>query len=464
MTSKPVYIVHCIDTEGPLHESIDATFQRLHDIFHLEMEPSVDLLHRLQAGEVNLGGLEAAVQKVVDPHLLAYNDTWDKIDSMLAEIMSEPFRTQVRDSAGNGWVYNWFCVDHVDYDLNPRRRDMGYHNVFDHYRALVRSTGSFGDGIHFHYHPHSFRKEAHRCATHWWASSDSLHQILSRRVIDHLWFPAAHRPGFHVIRPESHWFLEQYVPFDFSSQAVTNSASDGAQFGLLGGRFGDWRRAPKTWEPYHPSKDDYQVPGDCRRWIARCLNVGTRYRLLSEQDVRQAFDEASEGKPVILAITNHDFRDMAPDVNLTRELVQRVAEDYPDTPFLFSEAITAMRSALNLEPLEPCELELTMHRVDDSTHILTVESRIATFGPQPWLALKTVDGTYHFDNFDMDTPFHRWQYVFDEETFPLSALNAIGVAANNASGATTVAVMNPATGEVRRKHWNLSHSAVPETV
>jgi hypothetical protein len=462
MTSKPVYIVHCIDTEGPLHESIDATFERLRDIFHLELEPSADLLHRLQAGEVNLGGLEAAVQKVVDPHLLAYNDTWDKVDAMLAEIMSEPFRAQMRDSAGNGWVYNWFCVDHVDYDVNPRRRDMGYHNVFDHYRASVRSTGSHQDGIHFHYHPHSFRREAHRCATHWWASSNSLHQILSRRVIDHLWFPAAHRPGFHVIRPDSHWFLEQYIPFDFSNQAIATSATDQAQ--MLGGRFGDWRRAPITWEPYHPSADDYQIPGDCRRWIARCLNVGTRYRLLGERDVRLAFEEASAGKPVILAITNHDFRDMAPDVDSTRELVQRVAADYPDTPFLFSEAVAAMRSALNLAPLEPCELELTMRRVDDSTHVLNVESKIATFGPQPWLALKTAEGTYHFDNFDIEMPFHRWQYVFDEETFPLSALNAIGVAANNAFGATTVTVMNPATGNVQTKHWNLSQSAVPQTV
>jgi hypothetical protein len=98
--------------------------------------------------------------------------------------------------------------------------------------------------------------------------------------------------------------------------------------------------------------------------------------------------------------------------------------------------------------------------VSDSTHILTAESKVASFGPQPWLALKTVDGTYHFDNFDIDTPFHDWRYVFDEETFPLHALEAIGVAANNAFGATTVAVMDPATGNVRKRNWNLSQTHV----
>lgn len=459
--SKPVYIVHCIDTEGPLYESVDATFERLREIFHLNLPASEDLLRRLQAGEVPLDGLEAAVQKVVDPHLLAYNDTWDKVDAMLAKLMSESYRTQVPDSADKGWIYNWFCVDHVDYDLNPRRRDIGYHNVFEHYSGQIRKTASTQDGLHFHYHPHSFKREAHRSATHWWASSNSLHQIISRRVIDHYWFPAAHRPGFHVIRPDSHWFLEQHIPFDFSNQATVNTAEDGVQFGLEGGRFGDWRRAPATWEPYHPSPDDYQVPGNCRRWIVRCLNVGTRYRLLQERDVRQAFAEAAEGRPVVLAITDHDFRDMGPDIDAFRQLVNRVAADFPQTPFFYSEAVNAMQAALELAPLPPCELDVAIRQVGEHTHILTVSSATPTFGPQPWLALKTVEGTYHFDNFDIETPFHQWQYVFDEETFPLTAINSIGVAANNAFGTTTVVVMDPATGKVSRRHWNLATAGAP---
>lgn len=460
MKTNPVHVVHCVDTEGPLYESVEATFERLHSIFHLQFEPSAELLRRLQAGTVPLGGLEADVQKVVDPHLLAYNDTWDKVDHMLDELMSDAFRTAVRDSAGAGWVYNWFCVDHVDYESNPRRRDIGFHNVFEHYRRRIQGSDFQRDGVHFHYHPHAFRREAHRCATHWWASSDSLHQILSRRVIDHLWFPAAHRPGFHVIRPDSHWFLEQHIPFDFSNQAMLDTSPDASQFGLMGGRFGDWRRSPANWAPYHPSVDDYQVAGTCRRWVARCLNVGTRYRLIHERDVRQAFREAAEGKPVVLAITNHDFRNMAPDIKDFRELLCRVAAEFPDTPFLFCEAVAAMRSALQLPSESPCELQLEIERAGDHAHVLTVCSETPTFGPQPWLALKTAAGTYHFDNFDIDRPFHRWQYVFDEETFPLTALSSIGVAANNASGITSVATINPLNGEISRRQRNLPSDAV----
>lgn len=449
-----VHIVHCVDTEGPLHESVAATFERLRDIFKLDLEPSRETLCLLQAGEVDLGGIESAVRKVLDPHLLAYNDTWDKVDARLAECLSPAFRDRVRDSAGGGWVYNWFCVDHVDYEVNPRRRDMGYHNVFDHYRAVLRESGSEQDGLHFHYHPHSFGKEAHRCATHWWASSDSLYQVLSRRVIDRHWFPAANRPGFHVIRPDSHWFLEQYIPFDFSSQATLPGEHDAGQADIEGGRLGDWRRAPADWQPYHPAHDDYQVPGDCRRWIARCLNVGTRYRLLTERDVHRAFQEAREGKPVVLAVTNHDFRDMRPDIESVRSTLATVATGYPDVTFKFSEAVQAMRDALGLTPEPACELELRLQAVDDAKHVLHVESPSGTFGPQPWLALKTAAGTYHYDNFDISVPFHEWQYVFDEETFPLRALGAIGVAANNSYGVTTVASFDPRTGKTFKTHWN----------
>ena len=182
---------------------------------------------------------------------------------------------------------------------NPRRRDMGYHNVFDHYRAdpcattdSLAATACISTTIRT-----PSGKEAHRCATHWWASSDSLQQILSRRVIDRQWFPAANRPGFHVIRPDSHWFLEQFIPFDFSSQAIgSRPTRTRRRPGSKAGAGATGAGLPPRGSRTIPSHDDYQVPGACRRWIARCLNVGTRYRLLTEGDVRQAFSEAARGQ------------------------------------------------------------------------------------------------------------------------------------------------------------------------
>ena len=103
---KTVYVVHCTDTEGPLYESVEATFERLSYIFDLELEPSVETLRKLQRGEMDLGGIEEQVARVVDPDLLNYNDTWDKVNAMLSRVRSEEFRMAMPDSDGKGWVYN----------------------------------------------------------------------------------------------------------------------------------------------------------------------------------------------------------------------------------------------------------------------------------------------------------------------------------------------------------------------
>ncbi|MDY6867884.1 MAG: hypothetical protein SVT56_08260 [Chloroflexota bacterium] len=450
-----VYVVHCIDTEGPLHESIDVTFNRLKEIFGLELEPNQDTLKQLQNAEVDLGGIEQAVQQVIHPDLLDYMDTWDKIDNMLDEAQSPDFRNQLLDSNGNGWIFNWFCLDHVGFTDNPRRRTMGYHSIYDHYRQrLSRSTGS-KDAIHFHYHPHSFQHKAHHCATHWWINSSSLYQILSRRIIERLWFPSTNRPGFHVTRPDSHWFLEQFIPFDYASQSITLSSEDELQADLSGGRFGDWRRAPKTWRPYHPHHDDYQREGNCRRWIARCLNVGTRLRLLTESDVRCAFEEANKGIPVVLAFTNHDFRDIRRDVCYVRELLIKVSKDYPDVAFSFSEATRAMRKALKLPPVSPCDFELQFEGASERT-IMRVKTKTPTFGPQPFLAIKTLSGEYLHDNFDIQTPNHEWSYTFDEQTLKINAIESIGIAANNSIGVTSVLRWDSGSNSIVRQEWNCS--------
>ena len=46
--NKKLYIVHCVDTEGPLHEPLDATFERLFDIYNVRLEATKENLLKLQ--------------------------------------------------------------------------------------------------------------------------------------------------------------------------------------------------------------------------------------------------------------------------------------------------------------------------------------------------------------------------------------------------------------------------------
>ena len=58
MKNKTVYFVHCIDTEGPLYESLEAKFQRIKDIFNIKIKKSKKNLEKLKKAEIPLNGKE----------------------------------------------------------------------------------------------------------------------------------------------------------------------------------------------------------------------------------------------------------------------------------------------------------------------------------------------------------------------------------------------------------------------
>lgn len=302
---KIVYIVHAVDTEGPLYESTEATFERLKSSFNIELEPTFANLQKLRHREIFLNGLEDKIVEFLDPSLQNYNDSWDKIDLMLSKILSNDFRFKFCDSFSGGWVYNWFCLDHVGYDYNPRRRDMGYHNIHDRYIELLDKYGKYKDDIQWHFHPMSHYKEAHRAGKSY-EHSETLYQILSRRIIDRNFFPSVFRAGCVTERPDANWFLEQWIPFDCSNFAVENENKEQYR-DQRNGQAGDWRRAPSDWRIYHPDFYDYQKEGGCHRSIGRFLNIVSRYGNITSYEIEKAFQRANEGLPTLLGIFNHDL-------------------------------------------------------------------------------------------------------------------------------------------------------------
>ncbi|MFT6988644.1 MAG: hypothetical protein ACJASL_000608 [Paraglaciecola sp.] len=429
-----LHVVHCIDTEGPLTEDIGATFERLENIFGISLTPSIESLKALQNCELDLGGIEKDVARVVAPNLIKYNNSWDDIQVMLEDAMSREYRNKILDDKGEGWVFSWHCMDHAGYSDNPRRKDLGFGNVFRFYKQMLQETRSSRDELNWHFHPLSFNRNPLQCASSYVNSYDVLMQILCRRVIEEGWYPLANRPGFHTERPDSHLFLEQWIPFDYANQFFEK---DDGQPDLVKGRFGDWRRSSSSWRGYQPSHDDYQVPGNCRRWIFRCLNVGTRFNELQESHVRQAFDEAQESGSAILAFANHDFRDIRPDVDYVRDLIERVRGDFPGVILKFSGAVEAAREHTNLlsESTYP-NISISME-IKGSVLSVSIDNG-KLFGPQPFLALKTRGGNYYHDNFDVQEPGRSYSYVMDSQTLTLDNLEVIAVGASGIEGSSQV--------------------------
>lgn len=437
-----VHIVHCIDTEGPLYESLNAKFERLKDLFGINnLAHTRENLTLLQEGRIDLGGREGAVRQILNGHLAQYNETWADIDQMLEKITAPTFREKTRDSRGRGWRYNWFCMDHINFEYNPRRRDIGYHNIFDHYKALIDSQREEGDGLDWHFHPMSSYRDAHCCATHYFRSPE-IFQILSRKIIERGWFPAAYRAGFQTERPDSHWFLEQWIPFDMSNMAIEDNSELEASVDFRLGRSGNWRKAPADWSVYHPSHDDYQLPGSCRRVIGRSLNVMNRIASIDQQEMDKAFSLAEEGKSSLVGIAGHDWRNLGTEVDFIRDLIENSRRRFSRVEVHFCEVREAFRSILGQIEKSPAPLELELLFCPASERDvanITIRAKAGrVFGPQPYLAIETYGRQFFHDNLDFSVEEGTWHYAFNESTLQIEDVARLGVAAADAAGFVSV--------------------------
>ncbi|MGM0411631.1 MAG: hypothetical protein ACQEQF_12830 [Bacillota bacterium] len=446
-----VYVVHCIDTEGPLYESIKATFKRIKDIFGFDLEVSEENLKKLQNKEIDLNGKEDDVYNLVSPKRINTNDTWDKIDEMLDEITSSEFRQRYADSFNNGWIYNWFCMDHVGFTgENPRRKDLGYNNIFDHYKLYMKLNNITQDLIQWHYHPVSIIKDSHRSGTTY-LNSSNIYDILTRKVIDRKWFPAAYRPGLNTERPDSHWFLEQWIPFDYGNHAGEKNSKISKQPDVEN-RFGNWEDAPKNWLPYNPDFYDYQQRGNCNRYITRCLRMESRVVRISQSDIDQAFAEAQEHGASLLAFTNHDWRDMKPMIKRVWEMLQSAENKFTDVKFKFVDAIQGMRKVLDLNNMQAPEFNIKLEKKRNKA-VFNVKVKNEIFGVQPFLAIKTKGKQYFWENFDFINE-NEWSYTFDYNNIEINAIDKLGVAANTNTGVTEVVVLDVETERIERNILN----------
>ena len=442
MKKKVVYFVHCVDTEGPLYESLSAKFQRIKDIFNINIKPSKENLKKLKLAKIPLGGKEKKIASVLSSHLTNYNSNWSKINNMVSRIFSSEFRNKHKDSFGKTWVFNWHCLDHVGYKTNPRKRTLGYHKIFDYYSKVLKKYKNYKDRIHWHFHPMSTYNEAHRCATSY-ANSPELYQILCRKIIERNYFPSVFRAGFQAERPDSNLFLEQWIPFDITNMSTKNNKDLDMSLDFKLGRSGDWRRAPKDWSIYHPSHDDYQKPGNCRRWIGRALNVMNRIASVNQKEIDKAFAQANRTGYALVGFASHDFRDLEFEVKYLNNLIKKSHKKFNNVKYKFSEAKNAfshlakLKEKTNLKPLK-FKIKYYKKTKKDFARLTIKVTQGDVFGPQPFLAIKTKKGRFINDNFDFSSNKKIWHYAFHSDTIPIKDISVVGVAANDKLGNTCI--------------------------
>ena len=440
-----IHIVHHVDTEGPLNEPISELFKRLEDILgiDLKIKPSLKNLSHLQNGEIPFDKeVLETIKKITRPELITFKNNWDKIDEMLKRITSNKFRKKYKDSFDNGWVYNWHIMDHVGFETNERGRDLGYLKIFNHYENFFKDHNKGNDDIQWHFHPISFKKEAHKCATSYENSYYELHQSLCRRIIEKKFFPQVNRAGFHTVRPDSNWFLEQWMPFDASNQATINFQNESSQTDSINGRFGDWIGAKNDWDIYNPDLYDWRKEGKLKRYISKTLNLNTRFRNINEAEIEMAFLKAEKGSDVYLGITNHDFREMSNEINDFYSSFINVGKKFTKVKFLNSNTVNAFRAVIGYDKKSIDENAIDFKITLENNVLKIIITNGEPFGSQPYLAIKTKNSKYFHDNLDFGVFKKEDYYTFDSHTLNIDEISEVGVASNDKYGNCKIKTIN----------------------
>ena len=434
---REVYFVHSVDTEGPLFESTNATFRRIEELTKIKIKKkSSKVLNQIKNNTYPDRKINKILSKIINPYLMSYNTNWKMIKKMLDKISSKKFRNKIKDSFNNGYKLTWHCVDHVGYEYNPRKRSTGYGKIYKFYKNHIKKY-RLKDKIEFHFHPMSIYKEAHRNASLLFRN-DNIYQILCRRVIEEKWFPSVNRAGFHIEKPDSHWFLEQYIPFDLSN---THKIEKSSKLKKVQDNGWDWRHAPKNWEIYNPHHDDYRKKGNCRRYIGRILSIMNRTESISLKEIEKAFLRARSGKRTLLAVTSHDFRDMEIEINYIFSLLKKTIKKFPKVKFYFCDAAEAFRKVLDLNQPKNKRIKLKIKKIKKNKIKITSKNA-KVFGPQPFLAIKLKNKKkFIHDNLDLGNKPNEWFYTFNNDTTKPETVDTIGVGAADKNGYTDVATL-----------------------
>ena len=419
-----LYLNICIDTEGPLVETLGATFKRIKDLFGLSLEPTQENLTKIQ----NFGfkeldsSLQMKLADVFSETRLNYARNWTEIKRRMDKACAPEFRKKYPDSENKGLLYNFYITDFTGFKTNPRQKCTAPHGIFDFFQEHYWNSIAAEDGRYWHYHHVPQSGACHewgRCLS----TSGEYDRIMARNLLERNFFPSVFRAGSHIEREDLSFWLECWFPFDFSNHSIAGKPM---------GVWEDWSRAPQNWKPYHPDFYDVQIPGHMRRHIFRCLDIDTREYKLDETEVEKAFQEA-QYQTTILSLYTHDYRDVAGEVEYAMGLIEKMRKKYGQVQLIHGRSLCAARAVLGIKAQSP------KFSLQYTKPCLKVQCETPVWGPQPFLAFKSFEGEVFHDNFLRTGAVGEYCYVFNKP----SEIELIGVGMTDPSGETAIRLCLP---------------------
>lgn len=302
---------------------------------------------------------------------------WKEVDFAMDKLFSEDFRSKYRDSKGNKFKIGWFFLTWSGFITNPRNRDFGYHKVRDHYlNRWGRQIESYGDEECWHYH-HPPRSGIGNEWSSDWSSSCEYQTIISRQIIERSWFPICFRAGGTIMDKNLSQWVDKWFPFDYTNRAPL-------KFPEM-----DWSDGINSWQPYAPDPVKFKKKGSGNRLMARCMDLLTGTSELSDEDIIQAFEEATTEGKAIISVFDHDYRDIEKRICNFLNKLQKFNKDFEDVKLEYKSPSEAI--AQYLPSQEGKKLRLSFNSTEGKFQIETNKDIHQNI---PWIAMEDKKGLY----------------------------------------------------------------------
>jgi SAM-dependent methyltransferase len=311
-----------------------------------------------------------------DPKLPDLLATWPKVDQAMDKLFSPDFRLSHLDRFGGSPRFGWFFLTWTGFQTNPVNRDFGYHKIRDHYlERWGEAIARYGDEEAWHYH----HPDQSRVGNVWgldWSILPEYDQIISRQILERNWFPTAYRAGGTILDNVSSRWVDKWFPIDYNNRAP-------AVFPDLI----DWSEGVTDWKIYHPDPEDFRRPGGGRRRMARCLDLLTNSYQLSDNEIIKAFEQAQRGEDAILSVFDHDYRDILGRLQDLQRRLDDISGRYPTVPWRYSGPVEAVRRYLKAGTPRPLRME-----VGQNGRQVQIWSSEPLYQSIPWIAVETDGG------------------------------------------------------------------------
>ncbi len=261
------------------------------------------------------------------------------------QVMDPAFRARFVDSYGQPMKLTWWMMagNIFRYATNtnvPAPNTMTLYLMKKYHGENVARNG---DELSLHYHTFTWT-DYDGDGTYWWNQAlafpecrDDFNHTLAQYLLEENVFPVSFRSGWHYMDNDWQHDLDQWLPYSLHND-YPNVHTDTAE--PLDNTY-NWSKSPAAFVPFHPTPENYQIPGNGPGWNVRSAHFSTaRNRHLLDS----IFVAASRGVNQVACLWGHlPEEDFLQNLEIIDSLAHQMAQRYPNVKFRYCTAVEAMQ-------------------------------------------------------------------------------------------------------------------------